>query len=154
MSWRTVLKNMQPQKVGIWYSPNGWVNTNTESELADIWDMSKKAGLLNKAYSNSNDWFDVGLKFVGKTILFKNEYQDEEHQGGARGIAGKFGILGEYDKEHDAILDSILEIIDDAGFDTKEYALSYFDKNQAKNYLTTLQSKSQKPKGIFGRFRK
>lgn len=144
MSWKLLLKNMQPQKVGVWYSPNGWINANTDSELVDIWDLSKQAGLLQQAYSNSNDWFDVGLKYVGKTILFKNEYQDSEHARRSRGIAGKFGVLGEYDKEHDSILDSINEITDDAGFDSKEYALSYFDKNQAKNYLTTLQNKYQK----------
>lgn len=154
MRWKLILKNMQPQKVGVWYSPNGWINANTDSELAEIWDMSKKAGLLNRASSNSNDWFDVGLKFLGKTILFKNEYQDSEHERGSRDIAGKFGVLGEYDKEHESILNSIYEIIDDAGFDSKEFGLSFFDKNQAKNYLTTLQNKSQKPKGFFGRFKK
>lgn len=156
MSWKNILKNTQPQEVGFWYSPQGWINTNS-GELEYVWDMAFNAKLMQKPESKETDWYDVGIKFLGKTILFKNEYQDNNHKQQARGMAGKFGLVGNYDKEHETLLDSILSIVDNAGMESVEFANSYFDINAAQNYLNKLKQQVQKPqpkKGMFGRFRR
>tara|TARA_R110000822_G_scaffold280451_1_gene402062 strand:+ start:40 stop:492 length:453 start_codon:yes stop_codon:yes gene_type:complete len=139
--WQDILKN-EPQETGIYYSPQGWVNTN-EGFLSKVWENIKLAGLLNKGQShNESGWFDVGLKYVGKTILFKNEYQDDNHRQQARGIAGKFGLTGELDNEHTTLIRSIDGLKQD---NTKEYAMALFDKNAAQTYLNKLQQQSQQP---------
>tara|TARA_R110000803_G_scaffold33352_1_gene73055 strand:- start:406 stop:879 length:474 start_codon:yes stop_codon:yes gene_type:complete len=154
MSWKDILKNMQPEEEGIWYSPQGWTNTNS-GFLSKVWDYAKLAGLLEKPESNETGWFDVGIKYGGKTILFKNEYQDDNHRQQARGMAGKFGVTGELDKEHATIIRGIDMVLEQMNLQrNSEYALSMFDKNAAQNYLNKLNQspKPQPKKGILSRF--
>lgn len=143
MSWQSILKNMQPQEVGFWYSPQGWINTNS-GFLSRVWENAKLAGLLQKPESNETGWFDAGIKYAGKTILFKNEYQDNNHKQQARGMAGKFGVIGELDKEHAAIITEIGKSLEQMNLQKgKEWSLSLFDKNAAQNYLRVLQERLQ-----------
>ena len=149
---------MQPEVEGIWYSPQGWTNTNS-GFISKVWDNAKLAGLLQKPESKETDWYDVGIKFLGKTILFKNEYQDDNHRQQARGMAGKFGVTGELDKEHAALIRSIDRGLNQLGMsNTKEYAMALFDKNAAQNYLNklkqSLKPKPQPKKGLFSRFKR
>ena len=155
MNWKDILKNMQPEEEGIWYSPQGWTNTNS-GDLEYVWNLAFKSKLMQKPESKETDWYDVGIKFLGATVLFKNEYQDDNHRQQAGGMAGKFGLVGNYDIEHRDLLDSIMKVIDNNGMDSVEFANSYFDKNAAQNYLNKLNQspKPQPQKGLLSRFRR
>ena len=152
---------MQPEDEGIWYSPQGWTNTNN-GFLGRVWDSAKLAGLLQKPNSNETGWFDAGIKYGGKTILFKNEYQDDNHRQQARGMAGKFGLTGDsWDGEHASLIRAIGRGLNRLGMSkTKEYAMALFDKNAAQTYLNKLQQQHQQQqqpqpkKGLFSRFKR
>ena len=165
MSWKNILKNMQPSETsqGWFYSPDGgggMTNSNT-GFLGRVWNYIADANLFSKGFIDEEGWVDVGLKFIGMPVLFKKEYRDDNHAKVARGMAGKFGITGDADREHSSIIAEINEALHQQQLskDThvKEYALSMFDKNAAQNYLNRLKQQVQKPqpkKGIFGRFKR
>ena len=162
MTWKNILKNMQPSETsqGWLYSPDGgggMTNSNT-GLLGRVWNFIADANLFSKGFIDEEGWVDVGLKYIGMPVLFKKEYRDNNHAKVARGMAGKFGITGDVDREHANIIHEInTNYSESKDTHIKEYALSHFDKNAAQNYLNKLKQQVQKPqskKGIFGRFKR